>query len=90
MNDLTLKDHPLIFSVVPEEKKAVADVPVLSTTRVVSFGCGFPGCRFIFRITPVDRLDIDGVCDDRVFKTKQQTFVCVCVCLCELHSMHFV
>ncbi len=68
MFDLTMKDHPMIKCVVPEEREAVADLSVSNDNREVSFMCDFPGCTFVFKITPLKRLDTDAWCENREFK----------------------
>jgi hypothetical protein len=71
MSELTLKEHPLMHSVAPEEKEIVADLSVADDIHPVSFFCGSRGCKRVFRVTPFKRREVDGVCDERGIKMKE-------------------
>ncbi len=68
MSESTIREHPLMFLVDPEESETVADLSITDDVHPVSLFCGFRGCKRVIRMTPSKRRGVDGVCDDRGIK----------------------
>ena len=75
MNTITLRQHPMSFSVAPEELFVVGGLLVSNHSEEVSFDCISKGCNNIIRTTPSNRLRIEGLCDiGRGWKTNNPFF----------------
>jgi hypothetical protein len=70
MLNLTVKEHPMFFSLLREYTAVVADRPVTDETHSVSYQCSFNGCASTIHATPSARLGLTGLCGDRRYQYK--------------------
>jgi hypothetical protein len=74
---LTIKDHPMYFVVLDDEKPNVADLLVTDESHVISIRCSFRGCCRVLRMTAFERICSDGLCGDREVDNVILTFTSI-------------